>query len=149
MITTDKTFMRIELVVAPAIEIGTVCGTNRRCIPIVGGVVTGSYQGEVLNGGADWQRISDDGTIEVDARYVLRLADGLVEIRSRGLRAGPSSVLEQLARGETVDPAHYYFRTAMRFSTAAPALERLNRILVISRGERMASAVRLTVYEVT
>jgi hypothetical protein len=70
-------------------------------------------------------------------------------VHSCGLRAGPAEVLAQLAKGEAVDPALYYFRTAMRFSTATPALERLNRILAISRGERLAGAVRLTVYEVT
>jgi Protein of unknown function (DUF3237) len=79
---------------------------------------------------------------------VLELANGRVEVESRSLRAGPPEVLARLATGETVDPSLYYFRTAMRFSTTAPALERLSRVLAISRGERLSGAVRLTIYEV-
>lgn len=145
MTLADDVLMQIELSVGPPIEVSP----GRRCIPITGGAVTGTYLGSVLPGGADWQQIGSDGTINIDARYVLELADGRVEVESRGLRAGPAEVLARLAKGEAVDPALYYFRTAMRFSTAAPALERLNRVLAISRGERLAGAVRLTVYEVT
>jgi hypothetical protein len=144
MILADGVLMQIDLTVGPPIDVSP----GRRCIPIIGGAVTGTYMGTVLPGGADWQQISDDGTIDIDARYVLELAGGRVEVESRGLRAGPAEVLARLAKGETVDPALYYFRTAMRFSTSVPALERLNRILAISRGERLVGAVRLTVYEV-
>ena len=136
--------MQIDLSVGSPIDVGQ----RRRCIPINGGMVTGSYNGIVLPGGADWQQIYDDGTIEIDAHYVIELAEGRVEIESRGLRAGPTEVLARLARGETVDPTLYYFRTAMRFRTAASDLERLNQVLAISHGERLADAVRLTIYEV-
>lgn len=145
MTLADRPLMQIELSVGPPIEVGP----GRRCIPITGGTVTGAFMGSVLPGGADGQRIGSDGTIDIDARYVLELTNGRVEVESRGLRAGPAEVLARLAKGEAVDPALYYFRTAMRFGTTAPALERLNRVLAISQGERLAGAVRLTVYEVT
>lgn len=145
MIVSDLVLMQIDLTVGQPIEVSP----GRRCIPINGGAVTGTYSGTVLPGGADWQQIGSDGKIDIDARYVLELADGRVEVHSSGLRAGPADVLARLANGEAVDPAHYYFRTAMRFSTATPALDRLNRILAISKGERLAGAVRLIVYEVT
>ena len=145
MIVADLPLMQIDLTVGQPIEVAP----DRRSIPITGGVVAGTYTGTVLAGGADWQQIGSDGTIDIDARYVLELADGRVEVHSRGLRAGPAEVLARLAKDETVDPALYYFRTAMRFCTATPALERLNRVLAISRGERLAGVVRLTVYEVT
>ena len=145
MIVADLPLMQIDLTVGQPIEVAP----DRRCIPIIGGAVTGNHTGSVLPGGADWQQIGSDGTVGIDARYVLELADGRVEVHSRGLRAGPAEVLARLAKGEAVDPALYYFRTAMRFSTATPALERLNRVLAISRGERLAGVVRLTVYEVT
>ena len=58
------------------------------------------------------------------------------------------TVLEQLARGDSVDPALYYFRTVMRFETADPAVDWLNRILALARGQREARSVRLDVYEV-
>ena len=59
-----------------------------------------------------------------------------------------SLLIERLARGDSVDPALYYFRTVMRFETADPAVDWLNRILAIARGQREARAVRLDVYEV-
>jgi Protein of unknown function (DUF3237) len=145
---TADPLMQIDLEVWPPIQIGIVGGQNRRCIPIIGGVVTGNYTGKVMSSGADWQQIEIDGTLEIDARYVLQLSEGLVEVESRGLRAGPPEVMERLAKGEVVDPALYYFRTAIRFRTAAPALVRLNHMLAISVGERLPDAVRLTVYEV-
>ena len=69
-------------------------------------------------------------------------------MNSVGLRHGPPEVLERLARGDKVDPAQYYFRTAMRFETGDAELDWLNRILALARGERQARAVRLDVYEV-
>jgi hypothetical protein len=57
-------------------------------------------------------------------------------------------VLEQLARGDKIDPARYYFRTVMRFETADANVDWLNRILALARGQREARSVRLDVYEV-
>jgi hypothetical protein len=136
--------MQIDLAVGPPVAISG----SRRCIPILGGVVSGRLAGAVLAGGADWQQIGSDGTIEIDARYVLKLTEGLVEVESRGLRSGPPEVLARLAAGEAVDPALYYFRTAMRFRSVAPELAWLGRILATASGERLAGAVRLTVHEV-
>lgn len=145
---TTALLMQIDLTVAAPIEIGVVGGQNRRCIAITGGTVSGGYSGKVLSGGADWQAIAADGTLDIDARYVLELSEGRVEVELRGIRSGPPDILARLATGEIVDPALYYFRTAIRFRTAAPALSRLNHILAISVGERLPDAVRLTVYEV-
>lgn len=140
--------MQLDLAVGAPVVIGEVAGQSRRCIPILGGLVSGRLAGDVLPGGADWQQVAQDGTIEIEARYVLRLTEGLVEVESRGLRSGPSEVLARLAKGELVDPALYYFRTAMRFRTAVPELAWLGRILAISSGERLVDGVRLMVREV-
>ena len=144
----SEPLMQIALAVGPPVEIGAVAGQTRRCIPILGGEVSGRLTGSVLAGGADWQQIGPDGTIEIDARYVLKLSDGLVEVESRGLRSGPPEVLARLAQGEAVDPALYYFRTAMRFRSAVPALAWLGRMLAVATGERLPGGVRLTVHEV-
>ena len=85
---------------------------------------------------------------DMRAMDLLRLELGLVEVESRGLRSGPPDVLARLAKGEAVDPELYYFRTAMRFRSAAPELAWLGRILAVATGERLAGAVRLTVHEV-
>src|SRR5665213_3216801 len=81
------------------------------------------------------------GTIETDA-------GARILVSSDGLRHGPPDVMARLARGDSVDPSHYYFRTVMRFETADPAVDWLNRILGLTRGQREANAVRLDVYEV-
>ncbi|MGZ5842881.1 MAG: DUF3237 domain-containing protein [Xanthobacteraceae bacterium] len=123
---------------------------ERRLVGITGGTVTGAkLTGRILPGGADWQIVRSDGAADIQARYVIEADSGArIMVDSNGLRHGPPKVLEKLARGDTVDPALYYFRTAMRFETADPALAWLNRILAVARGERQARSVRLEVFEV-
>jgi Protein of unknown function (DUF3237) len=121
---------------------------GRRFIPILGGVVEGAWSGVVLSGGGDWQTIEQDGTLDIDAHYVLDIHEhGAVEVRSLGLRWGDPSVLAALGRGEPVDPSAYYFRTSIRLRTAAPGLARLNHILAVATGARAAAAVHLKVFE--
>jgi len=123
---------------------------ERRMIGIIGGSVSGpKLSGRILPGGADWQIIRSDGAADIKARYAIETESGaLIMVTSEGLRHGPPDVMEKLARGDNVDPRHYYFRTVMRFETAAPAVDWLNRILAIARGRREPHLVRLDVYEV-
>jgi len=123
---------------------------ERRVIGILGGSVNGpKLNGRILPGGADWQLIRADGAADIRARYTIETEAGaLIMVSSEGLRHGPPEVMEQLARGDNVDSRHYYFRTVMRFETAAPAVDWLNRILAVARGQREPRAVRLDVYEV-
>ncbi len=123
---------------------------ERRVIGILGGTVRGpKLSGRILPGGADWQIMRSDGAADIKARYTIETEAGaLVMVNSEGLRHGPPDVMEKLARGENVDPRHYYFRTVMRFETAAPSVDWLNRILAIATGQREPRAVRLDVYEV-
>jgi uncharacterized protein DUF3237 len=63
---------------------------HRRVVPIAGGRVTGLIDAEILPGGADWQVIRADGTIEIDTRYTARTAGGeYVHFRTSGVRSGP------------------------------------------------------------
>ena len=124
---------------------------ERRIIDIVGGTVRGAkLKGRILPGGADWQIVRGDGAADIQARYTIETDAGArILVKSDGLRHGPPEVLEQLARGDSVDPSLYYFRTVMRFETSDPAVDWLNRILALARGQRDARSVRLDVYEVT
>ncbi len=123
---------------------------QRRIIGIVGGSVRGpKLTGRILPGGADWQIIRSDGAADIKARYTIETEAGaLIMVTSEGLRHGPPEVMEKLARGDNVDPDHYYFRTVMRFETADPTVDWLNRILALARGQRESRSVRLDVYEV-
>jgi hypothetical protein len=139
--------MTLEVTVDPPVTVHS-SPPGRRFIPIVGGTVAGGLEGRVLPGG-DWQTIWADGRMDLSAHYILDIAGhGTVEILSEGVRAGPPEVLAALGRGEAVDPRLYYFRTAIRMRTSAPGLLRLNAVLALAVGERLADRVRLTVYEI-
>jgi hypothetical protein len=133
------------------ISLGRTPYGERRVIGILGGTVKGpKLNGRILPGGADWQIVRADGAADIQARYIIESDQGArIVVNSTGLRHGPPEVLASLARGDKVDPARYYFRTVMRFETADPAADWLNRILALAQGQREARSVRLDVYEVT
>jgi Protein of unknown function (DUF3237) len=123
---------------------------HRRLIPILSGSITGAIDAEILPGGADAQVVRADGSIEVDARYSARTADGsLMLLSAVGVRSGPPDVLEALLGGEPVDPSQYYFRTVVRVETSAPALAPLQDLLFIAAAVREADRVTYTAYRVT
>jgi len=140
----------IHAELADIMNLGRTPLGERRVIGILGGSVRGpKLQGSILPGGADWQLIRHDGAADISARYTIETDAGArILVSSDGLRHGPPDVMERLARGDSVDPALYYFRTVMRFETADPAVAWLNRLLALARGQREARAVRLDVYEV-
>jgi hypothetical protein len=147
MIAEDSMMILTVDVGAPVIT-GDVGGVTRRGVPLLGGTVTGGFEGIIMPGGTDWQNVWPNGMIELQARYTLQLEQGVVEIRSEGLRSGSPDVLKRLAAGEVVPSREYYFRTAIRFFTASPQLLRLNDMLAISVGERIPKQVRLAVHAV-
>ena len=105
---------------------------------------------EILPGGADWQVVRADGSIEIDGRYSARTPAGeLLYLKSVGVRSGPPDILEALLAGEAVDPAAYYFRTTVTIETSAPRLAHLERSLYVAVAERGADTVRYTAYRVT
>jgi hypothetical protein len=134
----------------PIMNLGHTPYGERRVIGITGGTVRGAkLNGRVLPGGSDWQIIRTDGAADIQARYTIESDTGArILVDSAGLRHGPPEVMAQLAKGDNVDPSLYYFRTVLRFETADPSVDWLNRILALARGQREARAVRLDVYEV-
>ena len=149
MISNEPIF-RIHAELADILRLGSTPYGDRRVINILGGRVEGPrLSGRILPGGADWQIVRPDGVADLQARYTIESDGGArILVASDGLRHGPADVIARLARGEAVDPALYYFRTAMRFETSDPALAWLNRIIALARGTRERRAVRLEVYEV-
>jgi hypothetical protein len=139
----------IEAGVPKIIDLGQTQAGHRRIVPVTGGIVSGPrLQGRVLPMGADWQTVRPDGTADLEARYTLEMSDGaLISVVNRGLRQGPPEVMARLARGETVDPSLYYFRTAASFETSAPAYDWLTRAVVIGVGERYPEKVVIRFWE--
>jgi hypothetical protein len=149
MLGTQPIFT-IHAELAAIMNLGRTPYGERRVISILGGTVRGPrLSGHILPGGVDWQILRSDGALDIQARYTIETEAGAhVLVTSDGLRHGPPAVMERLAQGGSVDPALYYFRTVMRFETADPSTDWLNRILALARGQREANAVRLDVYEV-
>jgi hypothetical protein len=147
---SPQPIFRLHAELADIREFGSTPYGKRRVIDILGGTVEGpKLKGKILRGGADWQIIRTDGAADLRARYTIQAENGgLILVNSDGLRHGPADVLAQVARGEPVDPALYYFRTVMRFETADSAHDWMNRTIGLARGARDRNAVRLDVYEV-
>ncbi len=141
--------LRVEL--AAPIEMGRGRAGQRRIIPIIGGAALGpDIHGEVLNLGADWQTIFDDGAAHLDTRYAVKTdAGAVIEIINIGTRHGPVDVMARLAAGEDVDPTTYYMRTVARLETGDPRYEWVNHTLFVCAGIRRASAVEINYYKVT
>jgi len=147
---SEQPVFTIHAELADIVSLGRTPYGERRVVGILGGTVRGpKFSGLVLPGGADWQIVRTDGAADIQARYTIASeTGGKVMVQSNGLRHGPPKVLAALARGEAVDPSLYYFRTVMRFETADPDLDWLNRILALARGRREANAVILDVFEI-
>jgi hypothetical protein len=141
---------RVRCEVADILDLGPAPFGHRRVVNLLGGTVTGAkLNGRVLPGGTDMQIMAADGALDIHARYTLQSdAGALIQVDSKGVRHGPPDVLARLAKGEDVDPSLYYFRTVMRFETAHPSADWLNRTLALACGAREKNAVRLDVYEV-
>ncbi len=136
--------------VAPPMVVGQSSLGLRRIVPILGGQCRGPVlEADILPGGADWQFVRADGVLQVEARYTLRTADGaLIQVTNRGMRHGPPEVIERIFRGETVDPASYYFRTVAEFEAPLGPLDWLNKALFVGEAERRMDEVHVRFHRV-
>lgn len=144
----------VTATLGPLEDHGVTRAGHRRVVPITGGLVSGLVSGlvdaEILPGGADWQLIRPDGSTEIDTRYSARTPVGeYLHFRTAGVRSGPPEILDALLRGESVDPAEYYFRVSVYLETSAPRLAELQRSIFVASAIRSADSVRYTAYRVT
>lgn len=110
----------------------------RRVVPILGGNIEGpSFRGRVLAGGADWQFVREDGTVEVEAHYQLQTEDGtLIYFKNTGLRVPDST-----------QPEQYYFRTIPKFEAPVEShYNWLNHRLFISKAIRNPDQVIVEIW---
>jgi hypothetical protein len=142
--------MMLQVIVAPPQRLGAGPHGTRVTVPITDGHFEGPrVRGRVLPGGGDWTLLRGDGVLELDLRLTLETDDGaLIHMTSFGLRHGPADVIAALARGESVDPSAYYFRTSPRFETGHPKYEFLNRLLAVAAGDRRPTGPIYTVDEI-
>jgi hypothetical protein len=142
--------MTMALSVSGMQAIGATPSGNRRIGLVSGGTFQGErLRGTVLPGGADWIMLRGDGSTTLDVRLVLETGDtALIGMTYRGMRHGPTAVMDRLNRGENFDPSEYYFRTAIAFETAAPQYDWLNRIIAIGTGRRPPEGPVYEIFEV-
>jgi Protein of unknown function (DUF3237) len=142
--------MELRVRVGPPLEVGETARGRRRVVRILGGSFEGpELRGVVLEGGADWQIVRQDGLTELDTRYMLQTEAGeLVYIQNPGMRRAAPEVMQRLVAGQQVDPAEVYFRTSPMFETSAPGLQWLTRSLHLGTAERHPDEVIVRVWRV-
>ena len=141
------------------IDAGILAGLGtqgrRRIIPITGGLVTGQYQGQriegrVLPGGADFQRVPSDTCADLDARYLIALDGDLAGehlfVMNHALRRASAEDVARLLKGEPVDPARVYFRCAPVFEVSSPRLQWLVEHIMVGTGARAPNGVKISFY---
>lgn len=143
------TSLRIN--VASPQEQGMIDGKRKRFIPITGGSMEGPrLNGDVLEGGGDWQSIHSDGLTEIFARYSLRTKDGVtIGITNPGVRVASADVTRRIAAGENVPASEYYFRSTPVFDVAPGPYDWLRRRVFVGRGVRKPDHVLLDIFEVS
>ncbi|WP_118183576.1 DUF3237 domain-containing protein [Paraburkholderia phosphatilytica] len=140
----------MKLDVKPLVTVGETPGSFRRIGIVPSGTFTGErLSGKVLDGGADWQDVRSDGSTTLDVRLTLETDDGAyLTMAYRGVRHGQKDVMERLARGETVDPSEYYFRTLVTFEAPVGKYGWLNGIVAVATGHRFPDGPVYSVFEV-
>jgi hypothetical protein len=148
-IKTELLF-KITLQVPPILNLGDTPYGGRRIAQIASGTFEGpKLKGEVLPGGGDWLLMRHDDTLQLDVRVTLQTDDKqLIYMTYKGLRHGPKDVIDRLNRGDTVDPALYYFRATPYFETGSEKYAWMNRICSIATGARTASGPSYHVFQV-
>jgi len=136
--------------VGPIQDLGQTARGHRRIVDILGGEANGPrFEGDILPGGADWQIVRPDGTIEVVARYTIRSSSGtLVYVQNDGLRVASPDVLARMSKGELVPFDSYHFRTAPRFETADPSLKWMERATFVGVAAHTPDRVAIGFHEV-
>jgi hypothetical protein len=140
-----------SVAVGKAIVVGKGPDGLRRYIPIIGGSVRGALlTGTVIAGGGDSQIVRSDGSIVLEARYLIETHDNvMISVVNRGLRNASPEIMERLARGEHVLPAQYYFRTVAQFEAPFESqYDFFNLFLLVATAEREAEAVIVHFYRV-
>ena len=140
----------MKLDVKPIVVVGQTPGPFRRVGIVPSGTFTGDrLSGTVLDGGADWQTVRGDGSTTLDVRLLLKTDDDVtIAMSYRGVRHGPAEVIQQLEKGQVIDPASYYFRMTPTFEAPAGRYEWLNRIVAVGTGHRFETGPVYSVFEV-
>jgi Protein of unknown function (DUF3237) len=138
--------------ITEGIEVGPVSTGTRYIVPITGGLFEGEkLKGEVLPGGADWQLVRKDGSVEVEARYTLRTDDGVpIYVMNKGIicdRYDPTIAYARAAPSFEVTGEKYAWLTKTIFvSEITPMIDETTPLTIEEHSE--ISAVSINVYQI-
>lgn len=127
-------FAQLLVEVAPPVTVLRTDAGERRFVAIRGGTMRGAIDADVLPGGADWQWVSPEGIVDIQAHYTLQATSGeVLELRSQGLRRPP------------LDGNAGSFWSSITLRGAGPSRALLQHFF-LAHGERTPNGVSLTVY---
>ena len=138
VLATEHAFTVRASLAAPTV-VGNGPEGLRRFVAITGGTVSGPlFNGKVVPGSGDWQVVRADGVLNVEARYTLQSADGvLIACTNRGIRHAAPDIMAKLMRGEVAPNDSYYFRTSAQFEAPVDSpYEWMNRSMFTGKAER-------------
>ncbi len=136
--------------VGSTVRVGGGIGDELHFVPITGGTVRGTrLEGEVLPAGGDWWVRRSPTTIELDAHYLVRSAEGVViDVRNRGYYRTPTAELMALAdSGVEIDPRRLYYRTSARFQTDDSRYTWLGESIFVGLAYEDSGRVRIRFFE--
>jgi len=76
MILEAEVIMKLQVQCSECLEVKNDGSGYLRVIPIIGGTFEGKINGEVVQGGADWNTSRENGTGHVFAKYLIKTDDG-------------------------------------------------------------------------
>jgi Protein of unknown function (DUF3237) len=137
----------IEIELESAMFVGaSPTGAERAAVYIKRGTITGPMlQGIVIPGsGGDWAQKRPDGTLDFDARYMLKLADGsLVYMQNSGFRWASPEAMAKMSRREDVSFKDYYMRVTPRFEVKTGKYDWLTRYVFVGVAEKIPTGNRI------
>ncbi|MEV4096420.1 DUF3237 domain-containing protein [Streptosporangium saharense] len=118
---------------------GVPGGGDRWSINVAGGVFEGpGMRGKVLPGGIENPHLRPDGSLMINARWLLEEEDGtVIYVRNRGIRRAydPAKMTAWMTRSEPVTADDFYFRVVPTFETASPRFHWLTENIFVGRLE--------------
>jgi hypothetical protein len=140
--------LRVKL--DPPITVGQTPRGLRRIIPIIGGTVEGpEIKGTIINGGADWQFIREDGVAELEAHYQFITDDGVtIYIKNDAIRVASPEVAAKIAQGIPVEPSEYYFKGRPKLEAPEGKYHWMNNTMFICQGVKNPLDVSIFIWKV-
>jgi len=137
----------IEVELEPATYLGdSPAGAERVAVYIRKGTISGPMlHGTVIPmSGGDWARKRPDGTLDFDARYMLKLDDGaVVYMQNTGYRWASAEAMAKMSRREAVPFSDYYMRVTPRFEVRTGPHDWLTRYVFVGVAEKIPTGNRI------